>query len=92
MTDRRIAYGARCTWWDSVTEAKQLPSGVPCCPHCRGVLFEVPSEDLWWQQVDEYAASTTPGYRQFIEWVRGKCFNGQEAAHYRERGENVGTK
>lgn len=70
----RIVYGARCTWWDSITKAGQLPdSGLPCCPHCRGVLFEVPNDVAWWASVAEHDQDN-PGYRQLIEWSRGKCF------------------
>lgn len=81
--DQRIAYGARCTWWDSITKAGRVGKvvgGLPCCPHCGGVLFEVESERLWWEQVDRYAKTTAEGYREFMAWARGKCFRNYDTA------------
>ena len=79
-TDGRIVYGARCTWWDSIDKVAKKPSGLPCCPHCGGVLFEVPTEADWWEQVDDYAAGTEPGYREFIEWLRSRCLSSHDQA------------
>lgn len=74
--DQRIAYGATCSWWDSITEVAATPSGLPCCPHCGGVLFEVEDEAQWWAGVERYEENGHPGYRGMIEWARGKCFGG----------------
>lgn len=74
MADQRIVYGAFCSWWDSISAASRTPSGIPCCPHCGGVLFEVPTEESWWADVDRYEAAGHSGYRAFIEWERGRCF------------------
>jgi hypothetical protein len=39
------------------------------------MLFEVDSPAVWWRSVDDYAKkSDDPGYRGFIEWLRGKHF------------------
>lgn len=73
MSDTRIAYGARCTWWDSIQKVGER-DGLPCCPHCRNVLFEMPSEQQWYSGVDLHEAAGHPGYRAMIEWARGKCF------------------
>lgn len=55
--------------------------GLPVSPCCGSPLFEVASEAEWWRQVDEYeATSGQRGYRQFIEWLRGKCFRTREDA------------
>lgn len=75
MKDTRIVYGARCTWWDSIDKIGKLPGGLPCCPHCNSPLFEMESETEWFDSVDRYA-QTHPGYREKIEWGRGKCFVG----------------
>ena len=72
LTDTRVVYGAGCTWWDSIDKVAKTSSGLPSCPFCGGVLFEMAGEDLWWQGVDEYATAE-PGYREFIEWLRGRC-------------------
>lgn len=74
MTEKRsIVNGARCTWWDSIDKASFLPGGLPCCPKCRGVLFETPSIEVWQKNVDDYNEHS-PGYRGLIAWLRGKCF------------------
>lgn len=75
--DTRIPYGARCTWWDSIDKVgkRATPTGsIPCCPHCRNVLFEVESEEVWFAGADRYEADGHPGYRAMLEWSRGKCF------------------
>ena len=80
--DTRIPYGARCTWWDSIDKvgSRLTPSGsIPCCPHCRNVLFEVESEEVWFAGADRYEAAGHPGYRAMLEWGRGKCFPDLEA-------------
>lgn len=82
-TDTRIVYGARCVWWDGIEKIGKTPAGVgptakmgglPCCPHCGGVLFEMDSPKRWWDGVAKHEANGNPGYRAFIEWLKGKCF------------------
>lgn len=92
MADERIVYGARCCWWDSIDKAHRANApggiGVPSCPHCGSVLFELPDEATWWAGVDRHEANGHPGYRALVEWSRGKCFphwKEAEAAYRRER-------
>lgn len=73
MPDQRIVYGVRCSWWGSIVEVSAKASGLPCCPHCGGVLLEVANETTWWRDVDRYEANGHPGYRAFLGWLRGKC-------------------
>jgi hypothetical protein len=54
MEDTRIAYGALCVWWSGIEDVGVQPSGVPCCPHCQGVLFQMDSPAEWWKGVDEF--------------------------------------
>jgi len=78
-SDTRIVYGARCTWWDSID--KVAHNGLlPCCPHCGGVLYENRDAKEWWDSVDAFEAKGHPGYHDFIEWLRGKCFPNKDAA------------
>lgn len=73
MAEQLIVYGATCVWWDSIDKAATKPgSGLPCCPHCGSVLLQV-EEGSWWQGVDTHAEKES-GYREFIEWSRGRCF------------------
>lgn len=79
-TDPRIVTGARCTWWDSIDKTSSTRvGGLPCCPFCGGVLFEVANEAEWWGQVDVYALAN-PGYRELIEFLRGRCFPDMDIA------------
>lgn len=74
VKDERIAYGALCTWWDSIRKVGKNEVGLPCCPHCRGVLFETKDEATWFAAVDEHERLGNMNYRAMIEWSRGKCF------------------
>lgn len=81
MSDTRIVYGARCTWWDSIDKAGKTESGpvtghrLPACPFCGSVLFEYPNEAEWFQAAEKYAEKKPdPDYVDFIKWARGKCF------------------
>lgn len=71
--DTRVVYGANCAWWGSIAEIGNK-SGLPCCPHCGSVLFEMDSPVTWWNGVDRYEAAGRPGYRKFVEWTEGKHF------------------
>jgi hypothetical protein len=89
----RIVYGVRCTWWDSIAKIGKLDGGLPCCPHCRGVLFEVDNEEQWWSGVDRYEAAGHPGYRAKMEWARGRCFpNFQALVDAFEHREEAGAE
>ena len=89
--DTRIAYGARCVWWDSIENVGHVKlregATLPCCPHCRNMLFEMADEQEWFTNVDKYEASGHPGYRRFVEWLRGKCFPTTKAAQAAYNGE-----
>lgn len=73
MADTRIVYGATCAWWGKIQEASSTPNGLPCCPHCGGVLLEVDSEEKWWAGARDFEKAHA-GYVDFLEWSRGKCF------------------
>lgn len=79
MADTRIAYGARCTWWDGIanvglTEPGRSGHRIPCCPQCGSMLFEMESEEPWWDGVRKHESNGNAGYRLMMEWARGKCF------------------
>jgi hypothetical protein len=69
--DSRIVYGAQCSWWDTVDKAGQLPSGLPCCPYCHGVLYEMTAAE-WRASIHRYVEGQ-PDYVEFITWARGRC-------------------
>lgn len=92
--DLRIVYGAQCTWWDSIDQvghvpnsgSKFNPNGLPCCPHCGRMLFEVDSIEQWQSGIDRYEGAGHPGYAAMMAWARGKCFPNMAALEsaYRE--------
>jgi hypothetical protein len=67
-----IVYSVAGTWWDSIDKAGLTPSGLPCCPLCGSMLFEIEEKD-WMDGIDRMEKEV-PGYRKFWEWLRGKCF------------------
>lgn len=73
LKDTRIAYGSRCVWWDNIQKTGKGFQGLPCCPHCKGLLFEVPSMEQWQRGIDEYDKHN-PGYKDLMKWLQGKCF------------------
>src|SRR5713101_5367645 len=85
-TDRRIAYGAMCSWWDSIEKVGLLKTGaggphsLPCCPICKGLLLEVETPEVWWADARKYEAKGNPGYCDYLRWLRGRCFKSQDAA------------
>lgn len=83
----RIVYGANCVWWETIDKVATLPGGLPCCPHCRSVLFEI-GEHEWAANVREQDKKQ-PGYRDLVMWMRGKCFRTfeqAEAAYKTQKG------
>lgn len=76
----RVVYGAHCTWWDSIMKASKLPTGIPCCPFCKSVLFEFPDLDAFMEGVDKYERDGHPGYKELLKWQQGKCFQTMEDA------------
>lgn len=76
--DARLAYGAICTWFGSIHQTKPTSGGLPGCPFCGGVLFEMNDEGEWWSSVDQYEREKPhPGYRAMWEWQRTQkqCFS-----------------
>lgn len=75
MSDPRVVYGARCSWWDTIDKIATSSSGLPVCPYCASPLFETTDLEEWYRQVDAHERSAPePGYRIFVEWLRGRCF------------------
>lgn len=87
--DTRVAYGAMCTWWGTIYETARHPAGLPCCPKCHGMLFEMPNEPEFLEMASRYEADGHPGYLDMIRWTKGRCFPTMaemEAAYLMSRG------
>lgn len=76
--DGRYVYGAGCTWNDNISKVATR-QGIPCCPHCGSVLFEMDSEEKWWTGAQRYEDAGHPGYVAMMRWAKGKCFRGMPA-------------
>lgn len=72
--DTRIVYSVHGTWWDSIGKVGKNASGLPCCPHCGSVLFEMESEEPWWRGAQKYEDDGHPGYVDMMKWARSQCF------------------
>jgi hypothetical protein len=76
--DKRIVYGASCTWWGSIEDAGSMTTSrgmqLPCCPHCEKPLFEIGSEEMFIAAATTYEKQCHPGYLDMLNWARGKCF------------------
>lgn len=85
-SDTRIVYGFHCSWWGGIEEVGQHFSGtphLPGCPVCGHGLMQVDNAEAWWKAVD-VKAETVPGYRDFISWLKGKCFFGADGRGFRD--------
>jgi hypothetical protein len=76
-SDPRVVYGAHCTYWGPISSVGMLPGGLPCCPYCHGVLFEMETEEEFMRQARRFD-DQTPGYSQFIVWLKGRKCGGRE--------------
>jgi|ERR1044072_1875458 hypothetical protein len=87
--DERVVYGANCTWWEDIHKVGRRGS-IPACPHCGGVLFEMENIRQWNGAVEKHDAEK-PGYKDFIAWLRGKCFRNYKDAievYNKDKGTN----
>lgn len=91
IKDARIVYGATCFWWDSIDKAASR-NGLPCCPHCKGMLLEVPDLETWEAYARKHEEKGNPGYLEFLRWSRGHCYPSLEAARACYDAEAPGLK
>ena len=68
-----VAYGALCRWWDDKRNVGVRPSGLPCCPHCGGPLYEADGQD-WFAAAESYEQTNrSPGYIEHLWASQGMC-------------------
>ncbi len=69
-----IVYGVRCTWWGNIEEAGKLSNGIPCCPQCGSVLFQIDKKE--WHDGISKVEKEKPGYKDFVQWLHDckMCF------------------
>ena len=73
--DTKYVYGAKCLWHGSIHEVGTLDSspyvgtkGLPCCPKCKGVLYQKESKEEWDTDVKVFMM-IHPTYTHYKEWV-----------------------
>lgn len=74
MEDTRVVYGATCTFWGPIGSVGINDNGLPCCPHCKGMLFESPIEGTFLEGAPNHEIDGHPGYLSMLKWAKGKCF------------------
>lgn len=79
-------YGATCFWHDSINNIGIREHELPCCPHCRGILFQA-EVDEWWNGARKYEQDGHPGYEEFLKWSQGRCFKTRQDAANAYRAE-----
>jgi hypothetical protein len=83
MSDKRIAFGAFCTWYGNISETGRSET-LPVCPHCGGVLYEDPSIEAFNERLDNVPVGPYPDYRKAMEWQRentSMCFPSYKLLH-----------
>lgn len=69
--DKRFVYGVGCAWFGSIWEAGLNSVLLPCCPHCKGLLCEVATEEKWWASAEKHEKETPyPDYVAMLKWIR----------------------
>src|SRR5271155_3391324 len=101
LTETRFCFGASCTWCGPISEVSDTAThrrwkgadipkeieqhSLPCCPHCGGMLLELPTAKEWWDGVDKYDADGHAGYGAMWRWqrqmgkIRPLCFRDIDA-------------
>jgi hypothetical protein len=74
-----IWYGF-CTFWTDdwgqlsatpVPEGAAIQAGIPCCPECGSVGYQIDADE-WWEGVQKMEEAS-PGYFKFIKGLKNVC-------------------
>ena len=79
--DRLLWYGL-CTYWTDDWDKLKTTSGIPCCPYCLGVGFQITAKN-WDSGVDKFNKDN-PKYKEFIESVKEKCIRSGITKAYKD--------
>jgi uncharacterized protein YbaR (Trm112 family) len=71
-TDTRFTYGAMCSWRGPISKVQKTYNGLPCCPYCRGPLYEIDSIEKWTDQIEAFESSGHLGYTPFQQWLSNR--------------------
>lgn len=72
--DNRHVYGAACSWNGPIAKIGSN-GGLPACPHCKGMLFEMDA-GKWHAGIADYCLKRDDrDYPAFMAWLsnRGTC-------------------
>lgn len=78
--DNRHVYSAGCSWSGPISATARNAGGLPCCPHCGSVLFEI-NEEAWKTDIAEHEKKH-PGLQDFLTWseAQPRCWKSLDAA------------
>lgn len=63
---------ARCQYWtDDWSTLGSVGPGIPCCPHCKAVGYQMPKTQ--WDAEVEHHAKSTQGYKELVAQQRNQC-------------------
>ena len=66
-----IWYSTMCSYWTDDFDKLSSISGIPCCPHCRCVGFQV-ELGIWYEGIKKYDLKD-PGYQDFMSGLKNVC-------------------
>jgi hypothetical protein len=74
----QYVYGAVCTWHGPIEETTLIGRPgieIPGCPHCGGVLYQLPDRVVWEGGLKRFAAQNpdVPHYERFIASLNSPC-------------------
>ena len=75
MNDESQIWYGFCTYWTDDWEALEATpdnKGIPCCPECGSVGYQMTLQE-WNEGIEKYEAEDNAGYGAFIAELKGKC-------------------
>lgn len=81
FTHKLHVYGATCAWHGPIEQTGRIGPGIPCCPHCRGVLLQI-DESKWLSGAERHETENFPRYREFLDWINAqpRCYENADEA------------
>lgn len=83
--NRLCWYGPCMYWTDNWNALSSSPTGIPCCPYCGTVGFQITHQE-WMNGAIRFAAETDqPGYPKWLLDIKEVC--SPEMSMWRKRSE-----
>lgn len=69
-----VFYGLCTFWTDDWASLGRTREGIPCCPYCGAVGFEMDRKE-WLRQIAAHEAKGNPDYLAMMRWAKDRCFS-----------------